>query len=140
MLFRSALNVVKRNGKWDTVNVWENSSVSLAMSNAVVARDTLFGMSSRNMGQFFALDAKTGKVLWLGQPREATNAAVVKAGNLIFFLNDDAELIVARSSRNGFEPFKRYTVADSATWAQPSISGNRIFIKDVTTLTLWTMN
>ena len=63
-----------------------------------------------------------------------------QGGQFDLFLKDDAELIVARSSRNGFEPFKRYTVADSATWAQPSISGNRIFIKDVTTLTLWTMN
>lgn len=52
---------------------------------------------------------------------------------------DDAGLIVARSSRTGFEPLKRYTVADSATWAQPAISGNRLFIKDVTSLALWTL-
>ena len=30
------------------------------------------------------------------------------------------------------------TVADSATWAQPTISGNRVFVKDVTSLALWT--
>ena len=135
-----AIKPIKRDGQWVTELKWETTAVSIFMSNPVLIGDSLFGLSERASGQFFALDAKTGKVLWLGQPREATNAAVVKAGNLIFFLNDDAELIVARSSRNGFEPFKRYTVADSATWAQPSISGNRIFIKDVTTLTLWTMN
>lgn len=135
-----AIKPIKRDGQWVTELKWETMAVSMFMSNPVLIGDSLFGLSERASGQFFALDAKTGKVLWLGQPREATNAAVVKAGNLIFFLNDDAELIVARSSRNGFEPFKRYTVADSATWAQPSISGNRIFIKDVTTLTLWTMN
>jgi hypothetical protein len=33
----------------------------------------------------------------------------------------------------------RYTVADGATWAQPAISGNRMFVKDVLTLTLWTL-
>jgi hypothetical protein len=55
-------------------------------------------------------------------------------------LNDDAELIVARSSRTGFEPLKRYTVADSATWAQPTISGNRVFVKDASSLALWTLN
>ena len=44
-------------------------------------------------------------------------------------LNDDAELIVARGVRPGFEPLKRYSVADSATWAQPAISGNRVFVK-----------
>jgi hypothetical protein len=95
--------------------VWETKEVSLLMSNPVLVGDTLFGLSERSSGQFFALDAKTGKVLWLGQPREATNTAVVKAGELLFLLNDDAELIVARSSRTGFEPLKRYTVADSGT-------------------------
>ena len=34
----------------------------------------------------------------------------------------------------------RYKVADSETWAQPAISGNRIFVKDVSTLALWTLN
>jgi hypothetical protein len=54
-------------------------------------------------------------------------------------LNDDAELIVARANRKAFDPIARYTVADSATWAQPTISGDRIFIKDVGSLTLWTL-
>ena len=103
-------------------------------------RDAVFGLSQRASGQFFALDATTGATLWLGAPREATNAAVVKAGDLLFFLNDDAELIVARSSLTRFELIRRYTVADSATWAQPAISGNRVFVKDVTSLALWTLD
>ena len=135
-----ALNVVKRNGKWDTVKVWENSGVSLAMSNAVVARDTLFGMSSRNMGQFFALDAKTGKTLWTSAPRQGTNAAIIRAGDVLFLLKDDAQMIVARANAARYEPLQTYQVADSATWAQPTISGDRVFVKDVSSLTLWGLN
>ena len=127
-------------GSWKTDVVWETQDVSMFLSNPVLIGDTLFGLSERASGQFFALDAKTGKVLWLGQPREAENTAVVKAGDLLFLLNDDAELIVAKSSRTGFEPLKRYTVADSATWAQPTISGNRVFVKDVDTLALWILD
>ena len=97
-------------------------------------------MSHTNSGQFFALDAATGETLWSTAGREATNTAIVKAGNLLFLLNDDAELMVARASRAGFEPFRRYTVADSATWAQPAISGSRLFVKDVSTLALWTLD
>jgi hypothetical protein len=48
-------------------------------------------------------------------------------------------LIVAKANRKALEPIARYTVADSATWAQPAISGDRIFIKDVDSLTLWTI-
>jgi hypothetical protein len=64
----------------------------------------------------------------------------VKAGDILFLLNDNAELIVARANPAKFEVLTRYTVADSATWAQPAISGNRVFVKDVTSLALWTLN
>jgi len=106
----------------------------------VVVGNTLFGLAEQRSGQYFAIDATSGITLWLGQPREAANTAFVKSGELLFLLNDDAELVVAKASRSGFEPVKRYTVADSATWAQPAISGNRIFIKDMSTLTLWTLD
>ncbi len=110
------------------------------MSSPVLIGDTLYGLSERASGQYFALDAKTGKVLWLGKPRAATNTAVAKSGSLLFLLNDDAELTVARGSRTGFDPVKSYTVADSATWAQPAISGNRVFIKDTQSLALWMLH
>jgi outer membrane protein assembly factor BamB len=110
------------------------------MSNPVVIGDTLYGLSQLKSGQFFALDVKTGKTLWLGEGREATNVAITKAADLLFLLNDSGELIVARGSRTKFEPVKRYTVANSATWAQPTISGNRVFVKDASSLTLWTVN
>jgi outer membrane protein assembly factor BamB len=135
----AAFKPTKRDGRWVTETVWQTDDVSMYLSNPVVIGDTLFGLSQRSSGEYFALDARTGKVVWLGQPRQATNTAVVKADDLLFLLNDDAELIVARASQTRFEPIARYTVADSATWAQPAISGNRIFIKDVSSLTLWTI-
>ena len=44
------------------------------------------------------------------------------------------------ASRTGFEPVKSYQVASSATWAQPAISGRHIFVKDINTLALWTID
>ncbi len=135
-----ALKPTNREGRWVVDVVWETQEVSMFLSNPVVIGDTLFGLSHRNRGQYFAIDASTGRVLWLDRPRQATNTALVKADDLLFLLNDDAELIVARSSRTGFEPFKRYSVADSATWAQPAISGKRIFVKDLSFLSLWRLD
>jgi outer membrane protein assembly factor BamB len=136
----TALKPTRRGDQWAVELVWETKEVSLFLSNPVVVGDTLFGLSEKARGQFFALDAHSGKVLWLGPPRQASNTAVVKAGSLLLLLDDDAELIVARSSRKGFEPLKRYTVGDSATWAQPAVSGHRVFVKDVSSLSLWTLN
>jgi outer membrane protein assembly factor BamB len=131
---------VRRNGKWETDTRWHTKEVSLFMSNPVLVGGTLYGLSQRASGQLFALDARSGKVLWLGTPREATNTALIKSGDLLFLLHDDAQLIVARANPKAFEALRRYTVADSPTWAQPTISGNRIFIKDANVLTLWTTN
>ncbi len=134
----TAFKIVKRDNHWATENVWENQGVSLYMTNAVVVGDILFGMSHRKSGQFFALDANTGKTLWTSPPRQAANAAISHAGDLLFMLKDDGELIVAKASAAAFEPVKRYTVADSATWAAPTIAGNRIFVKDTSSLALFT--
>jgi outer membrane protein assembly factor BamB len=136
----TAFKPVKQGDVWTTEPRWKTEQVSMFMSNPVLVGDTLYGLSQRASGQFFALDAKTGKVLWLGPVRQATNTAVVKSNDLIFLLNDDAELIVAKSNPAGLETFRRYSVASSPTWAQPVISGSRVFVKDLTTLALWTLN
>src|SRR5262249_42728845 len=133
----TAFKVVRRGSQWAAENVWENPDFSLYMANAVVVGDTLYGMSHKNSGQFFALDARTGKTLWRSAPRQATNAAMLHAGDVLFMLKDDAELIIANASTSAFEPVKRYTVADSETWALPAVSGNRMFVKDRSSLALW---
>jgi hypothetical protein len=58
----------------------------------------------------------------------------------VLSLEDDGELVVLRASQTAFDPVKRYKLADTATWTQASYSGNRIYVKDVTNLTLWTLN
>jgi outer membrane protein assembly factor BamB len=136
----AAFRATRQGDRWTTETVWEAREVSMFMSNPVLVGDTLYGLSHRANGQYFALDARTGKILWLGQPRQATNTAVVKAGDLLFLLNDDAQLLVARSHPGGLTPMRTYTVADNATWAQPTISGDRLFVKDVSTLALWMLN
>ena len=136
----TAITPTLRDGTWSVGAVWETKDVSMYISTPVVVGHTLFGLSTRSSGQYFAADTESGKTLWLGPPRQAMNTALVKSGQLLFYLNDDAELVVARSSRDAFVPLKRYRVADSATWAQPMISGKRILIKDVSSLTLWMVN
>jgi outer membrane protein assembly factor BamB len=136
----TAYTISKRNDQWAAELAWENPQLSLSFSNGVLVGDSVFSMSAMNSGQFFWADARTGKTLWTSSPRQAGNAAIVRAGNLLFVLKDDAELMVARANPGGFEPIKTYTVADSATWPAPSISGNRIFVKDISTVALWTVN
>jgi outer membrane protein assembly factor BamB len=135
----TAISITRQNNKWMTATAWENPDGQSRMTNTVVFGDAIFGMSTRNMGQYYALDAKTGKTLWTSEPRQGGNASLLRSGNTVLSLEDDGELVVFRRNASGFEAVKRYKVADSETWAAPSISGNRIFVKDVSSLTLWTL-
>lgn len=135
----TAFRVVRKGSGWATEDVWRTDEVSLHMTNGVVTDGVLFGLSHLNSGEYFGLDLETGKVLWKSEPRQAENAAIVRSGDTIFSLEHDGELVVVRHNRVKFEPLKRYKVASTETWAQPTISGNRVFVKDVSSLTLWTV-
>ncbi|HEX4997177.1 MAG TPA: PQQ-binding-like beta-propeller repeat protein [Terriglobia bacterium] len=136
----TAFRPTRQNGAWTTGDLWQTKEVSLHMTNGVAVDGVLYGLSHLNSGQYFALDLDTGRVLWKSEPRQADNAAIVRAGHTIFSLEDDADMVVMKASREAFTVIHRYPMAMSATWAQPAISGNRFFVKDVTKLTLWTLN
>jgi outer membrane protein assembly factor BamB len=136
----TAVTVTNRGNTWVAEEAWTNADTPYRLSNPVLVGDMLFGLSTRNSGQYFGLDVKTGKTLWTSDGRQAGNAAIVKAGDVLFSLEDDGELIVVRKNTTAFELLRRYKVAETDTWTQPTISGNRIFVKDVSTLTLWTVN
>jgi outer membrane protein assembly factor BamB len=125
-----------REGKWITRSAWQNKEVSMYMNSPVISGEYLFGMSHRNKGQFFCLDANTGRTLWTGDPRQGENAAMIVAGGLIFSLMNDANLIVTSATDKAATPLEKYIVADSPTWAHPVIVGGNILIKDEVTLAL----
>ena len=130
----------RQGAAWVAPKLWENADATMRMSNGVIVRDMLISLSTRNQGQYFALDAKTGKTLWLSEPRQAAQAAIQTAGDLLFSLEDDGELVISRVTATATEPVTRYDLSEAETWTQPVISGNRVFIKDVSSLALWSLN
>lgn len=136
-----ALRISKQGAQWSTEDAWLNDSSLAQLSNGAIVRDALFGLAAAGSGTYVILDLKTGKPLWTGEPRAAANVAIQKAGDLLLILENDGDLIVADGSKtSALTPIHRYKVADTATWAAPAISGNRIFVKDETSVTLWTLD
>ena len=133
-----ALRVQAGAGKgWSVTPAWRNEQVSMYMSSPAVSGTTVFGLSNKNRGQFFAIDSATGKTLWTTKGREAENASIVRAGDYLLLATTNSELIVARANAGRYEEVKRYTVADSAMWAHPAFAGRAIIVKDVDKLTAW---
>ncbi len=132
-----AVKVSKNGANYTTEQVWHNKELSMYMNSPVLSGNLLFGMSNRRSGQYFCLDAKTGSTLWTSEGRQGDNAAIVNAGDFLFFLNDEASLIVAKASAKAYEPAAKYTVAESPTWAHPAVTAKGFLIKDKSSLALW---
>jgi outer membrane protein assembly factor BamB len=132
-----ALRVVRRGSGYATEPVWENAEVASYLSSPVLAEGSVYGLSQRKKGQYYRLDARSGKTLWLSEGRQGDNAAILAGGGTLFLLDTDGELSVAALGGSAYAPLRTWTVASSPTWAQPVIADAGILVKDAETLTLW---
>ncbi|MBL8222617.1 MAG: PQQ-binding-like beta-propeller repeat protein [Bryobacterales bacterium] len=107
------------------------------MSSPVVDGDVMYGMTNKRKGSVFAMDVKTGKVLWSTPGREGTNMSLVAAGNLLFLLNETGDLKVIRRSAAKYDSVVEYKVSEETTWAQPLVLGKNLLVKDAKTLKMY---
>ena len=134
-----AIRVRKDDDEWASELVWHNPKIHMYTASFVLNGDLLYGFSMQRKGQFFCLDPQTGEVLWTSDGRQGEYASIVSAGEVLFCLTGDAELIIVKPSAQAYEPIARYSIADSTTWAHPVILDKRILIKDASHLTLWSL-
>lgn len=114
--------------------VWKGDGPTLYMSTPVLAGDFLFGLSDREFGQLFCLDAKSGKTLWKSAGRMECSASILNAGSAWLVLTTRSQLLVVKPGGKEFQTIAEYRVSDSRTEAHPVLLGDRILIKDKTTL------
>jgi outer membrane protein assembly factor BamB len=135
----TAIRLTKQGQDIVPQEVWNNKENELYMNSPVLQGNILFGMSVRKKGQFFSIDADTGKTLWQSAGRMGENVALLNTGKVLLLLTNEARLIVLPSSAKEYKPVAEYSVANSQTWAHPVATGNRILVKDETTLTSLTI-
>jgi outer membrane protein assembly factor BamB len=116
-------------------DVWKANGAAPYMSTPVLDGDLLFGASVKGGGCFFCLDAKTGKTLWENDDGYRFGyASVVNAGGAWLFLTERARLFVVKPTARAYEPVADYQFVNRPTWAHPVFLGDRILVRDDTTL------
>lgn len=131
----AAIRLVKQSNEIVPQQVWVNKESELYLNSPVLQGKFLVGMTARQKGQFFAVDAETGATVWQSPGRMGENAAILNlGGKVLLLLTNDANLIVQPADAKSYAPLAQYTVASSPTWAHPLVLGRRILIKDETTL------
>lgn len=134
-----AFAIVHTGDKFESKELWKGQAPH--QYNTPVLKDgVLYGLSGRGKStKLYAQDAKTGKVLWEGKDEHGECGAVLDAGSVLLEQSSDSQLVAFKPSKTGYEEIAKYKVADSPTWAMPIVAGNRIYVKDRESVTLWTI-
>ncbi len=132
-----AFHPTRSDSGWVANPLWHNPDLWMYTNSPVLHGDLLYAFSTQRKGQFFCLDARSGKTLWATQGRQGDYSSLLSAGDVLFSLDNDATLQVIEPSSTAWKTLAQYTVANSPTWAHPVILGDRLLVKDATGLYLW---
>jgi outer membrane protein assembly factor BamB len=132
-----AIELARSGNEWTPRIAWHTTEVSMYMSSPVLAGNQVLGLSHRKKGQYFALDADTGKVRWTSDGGQGENATFLVAGDSILALQGDGALLVLPRDATSFTPSRKYRVAESATHAHAVPTASGLLIKDETGLSLY---
>jgi hypothetical protein len=111
-----AVKVEKKADNFATKDLWSNPDLAPQFNTPVLKDGLLFGLSDR--GNLFCINAQTGKLL---------------------ALPSTSELIVFKPIGKEYAELARIKVAETPVYAHPVIAGNRVFVKDQDSVTLWTI-
>lgn len=146
-----AVKLQEKNGAIVDSELWRNNDTSVMFNTPVLKNGLLFGFSLAN--EYFCLNAKDGKTAWIAPFTPGTTNApppggrrqrdgygtIVDVGPVLLGLAPSAELVVLEPTDKAYTESARLKVADTQTYASPVPSGNRLYIKDQDSVTLWTL-
>jgi outer membrane protein assembly factor BamB len=118
--------------------LWTNPDNSVQFNTPVLKNGLLFGQSMN--GKLFCINAKDGKTAWT-EPNGGRGAygTIIDAGTVLLSLNSKSQLAIFQPSDKEYTELATYKVADKDAYGCPVLSGNRLFVKDQDSLTLWSV-
>ncbi len=131
------LKIEKQGNGFAVKELWSNPDLATQFNTPVLKDGLLFGLSDRN--NLFCINAQTGRTAWTDAAARGSRGfgAIVGAGSCLVALTNDSQLMVYKPDGKAYGEITSYKVAETVTNAHPVISGNRIFVKDQDSLTLW---
>ncbi len=132
-----AVKIEKQGDGFAAKELWSNPELAPQFNTPVLKDGLLFGLSDRS--NLYCINAQTGQTAWTdATPRGSRGfAAIVSAGSCLVVLANDSELIVFKPDGKEYSEITRYKVAETPTYTHPVIAGNRVFVKDQESVTMF---
>jgi outer membrane protein assembly factor BamB len=134
-----AVKIEKKADGFAATEVWNNPEIGCQFCTPVLQGGMLYGLS--RSGNLFCVDAQTGKTAWSDATARDRGGfgAMVNLGSAILALPSSGELVILKPDSAQYSELGRVKVAETATYACPVVAGNRVFVKDADSVTLWTL-
>jgi len=134
-----AVKIEKQADGFAAKELWSNPELAPQFNTPVLKDGLLFGLS--DLSNLYCINAQTGQTAWTNTTQSGSRgfAAIVDAGSCLLALPNNSELIVFKPDGKQYAELARIKVSDTPTYAHPVIAGNRFFIKDEETVTMFTI-
>jgi outer membrane protein assembly factor BamB len=134
-----AVKVEKQGDGFVAKDLWSNNDLNPQYTTPVLKDNLLFGLS--NQGNLYCLNTNTSESAWMDNAQLGRGGfgTIVDVGSCLLALPSTSELIVYKPDGKQFSEVTRYKVSETPVYTYPIVSGNRIFVKDQDSVTLWTI-
>ncbi len=131
----TAVKVEKTGDTFKATQLWKNATVGTQFNTPVLKDGFLYGLS--DSGKLFCLKATDGTTAWTDATARGTNyGSIVDAGSVLLALPSNAQLIAFKPGDKAFEQVATIKLSAPATFAYPVVDGNKIYIRDDTSVSL----
>jgi outer membrane protein assembly factor BamB len=136
-----AFKIEKDGDRFTAKEAWKKSKEASRYNTPVLHDGMIYGLepAGRTETKIFCMNARTGEPLWTDEETRGECGTILNAGKVLLALTSDSELVVFQPGGKALSEVARYKVADTPTWAYPIVAGNRVYVKDQNSLTLWTI-
>ena len=130
---------IKKEGNSFVVNkLWSNPDFSTSYNTPLLKDGFLYGLSNQN--RLFCINAGSGQTAWSDNTALQNFGSIVDAGSVIVALTSNSNFVILKPDGQKFNQVALIKLAETPIYAHPILSGNRIYIKDSESLTLFTVN
>ena len=133
-----AVKIEKQGDAFAAKELWVNEKLGTGFNTPVLKDGFLYGLSDG--GNFYCMNAKDGQSVWTDTAKRDRFCAIVDTGSVLMALPEKSGLIAFKPSDKQYEQLAQIKVSDTPIYAHPVVAGNRIFVKDRETVTMWTID
>ncbi len=133
----NAIEIKKQSNEFTVNKLWTNPDFSTSYCTPLLKDGYLYAFSTN--GRLFCVNAVNGQTGWTDESAFQNFGSLIDAGSVIIGLSSNSIFIVLKPDRQKSNLIAQIKLSEIGIYAHPILSGNRIYIKDSESLTMFTL-